>query len=146
MFRLPSFSQPISSVLPKLLLVAGFLVSIGGVCVLTFLGPGVHRTVSVAEKRRLPPLPRLPHDWVAAAAFPRQFEAWFNDHFFGRDRLVELHNILRLRVFQQSTNASVVVGQQGWLYFNHLDDYSGLVRYSPLDDYRGLMRVPSKVL
>lgn len=65
------------------------------------------------EKRVLAQLPsvRPLHE------LPRSFEAWYNDHFGFRNRLIRWHNILKAQMLRTAPNTEVVIGKDGWLYF-----------------------------
>jgi alginate O-acetyltransferase complex protein AlgJ len=69
------------------------------------------------EKR--PPAPRP--DNVFSATFPEQFEAYFRDVFGYRADLIAWHNYARVQWLGLSTNPVVILGKQGWRYF----DYQG---------------------
>lgn len=52
--------------------------------------------------------------------------AWVNDHFFLRQELISINNLLNATVFQTSEKDSVILGSNGWLYYGStLDDYTG---------------------
>ncbi len=98
----------------KLLLVTLFLGAIWLPPLLTMLGP--IETISEAEKRRLAPLPKRPPDLRSLKEFPRQFEAFYDDHFGLRRPLVRWLNRLRVTWLGVSPTEWVLVGDKGWLY------------------------------
>jgi alginate O-acetyltransferase complex protein AlgJ len=69
------------------------------------------------EKRTLAELPRTPNSFDAIKAFPRRFEAYYNDHFHFRDVLIRSHNRLKLKILKKSPNRNVLIGKNGWLFF-----------------------------
>jgi hypothetical protein len=74
------------------------------------------KALSVQENRLLAPLPRLPRNPAAAAAFPSQFEAFFNDGFGGRDLLIRALAKIKFHALGTSPSATVLIGKDGWLY------------------------------
>ena len=139
--RPPTRSRVVAA--SKALLTVLFLGTLIAFAVWTLGGPGAGDTVSVVEKRTLAPFPAVPRTFPALTAFPSQFEAWFNDHLAGRAWLFQHHSLLQLRLWHQSSSPDVVIGKQGWLFYNArpfpekplgtiLDDYRGLVRLSPM--------------
>src|SRR5260370_291600 len=82
-------------------------------------------TAGLEEKRLLAPPPALKLEWKALKDFPGQFEAYFNDHFGFRDRLIRWHNYAKVRWLRVSPSPKVFVGRRGWLYYaaeHGLDD------------------------
>ena len=50
---------------------------------------------------------------------------WFSDHFFLRQELISLDNLISAKIFETSGSDSVVLGKNGWLYYaDTLDDYA----------------------
>ena len=50
---------------------------------------------------------------------------WFSDHFFLRQELISLHNLISAKVLGTSGADSVILGRNGWLYYaDTLADYS----------------------
>ena len=74
-------------------------------------------TVSVKEKRRLNPFPKLDTagDWVA---FPQAFEAYFADRFKYRQPLTHFHHRLTINAFDRSPTPKVLISDNGWLFLN----------------------------
>ena len=59
-----------------------------------------------------------PHLWGGETLnyqYGRQFEKWFNDHFFGRDMLISLYMNIQ-KVVDGKGNNHVMVGSKNWLY------------------------------
>ncbi|GAB4420828.1 MAG: hypothetical protein Fur0044_17950 [Anaerolineae bacterium] len=68
-------------------------------------------------------------DWKTLATFPAQFEAFFNDHFGFRNRLVEAYSLLSVAL-ESSPNSQIVVGTEGWYY------YAGSGEVNNVENYR----------
>lgn len=78
------------------------------------------------EKRPLARRPNLPATGVQWRPFPRQFEAWFNDHLGFRSSLIRWHNYVLLDMVRSSpARSDVVLGSDGWhfLWNAHLMEY-----------------------
>lgn len=51
---------------------------------------------------------------------------WLKDHFFGRQELISVHNKAVSTVFDTSSSDDVILGEDGWLYYEPtLGDYTG---------------------
>lgn len=89
------------------------------------------------EKRAMAALPALPRTLAEIEAFPRAFEAWFNDHYELRQQMIEWNNLARVKATGVSPNSNVVLGSDGWLFLgNHdytLEDLAGNLPFSPED-------------
>jgi len=70
-----------------------------------------------AENRELASFPRLESVWQSPAGFGAGLNAWFEDHFGFRARLVRWYGESRLRVFGVSPSASVIAGRDGWFFY-----------------------------
>jgi hypothetical protein len=62
--------------------------------------------------------PELKNGLSSVTSFPRQFEAWFNDHFGFRRPLIHGLSHLRVRALGVSASTNVLLGRHGWLYYN----------------------------
>jgi hypothetical protein len=97
---------------------------LAAVIVLLLLAPSLgmlaspYRDRSVMERRllaRFPPPPRRPADWTA---YPGALDAYFRDHFSGRERLIFAHLWLNARVRLKPASAGgtpVLKGEGDWL-------------------------------
>jgi len=65
----------------------------------------------------------------AAAQFPGQFKYYYADHFGFRNLLIRLHGLLMLKVLGVTSNPSVILGKDGWLY---------LANDGSIEDWRNL--------
>jgi hypothetical protein len=79
-----------------------------------------------AENRELAQFPEWTGDWTSVAAYAGGFDAWFEDHFGFRARLVRWFGESRYFGLHVSPAATVVRGKGSWLFY--ADDFS-------LDDY-----------
>jgi hypothetical protein len=95
------------------LLFAGLLVA---PTVRNLLGPP---PAAASENRALAPWPKWQASAWAAADFPSRFEAFYNDHFGFRYKLIDWHNHVRVRYLGLSSSPQVCLGKEGWLYFQH---------------------------
>lgn len=64
--------------------------------------------------------------------YPQQFEEYYNDHLPFRTQLVRANNALFLNVFKQSPVDKVIMGKDGWLFFNPRGKDG-----DPIADYQG---------
>ena len=83
---------------------------------ITLLTPD--QKISWAEKRTLAPLPGFNWTPEAVRTFPGLFEKYYNDHFGLRDSLVFYQQLLSLKLFGVSSSEFVIIGRDGWLFFN----------------------------
>lgn len=58
--------------------------------------------------------------------FPKEFEAYYNDHIPFRNQLIRLNNSIDFFVFGQSSNEGVTIGKEGWLFHSGDDDGNAL--------------------
>lgn len=71
--------------------------------------------VSEQEGRVFSPHPRLWGEETLNYQYGRQFEKWFNDHFFGRNWFISFYNGIQNAIGGKG-NKKVLIGQQDWLY------------------------------
>ena len=121
---------------------AGWLYAVDGVLAALFLIalflPAGHigdQDFSAAEKRKLAAFrPLISSDRGVNYRFGRDFDAWFNDHFFGRSALLDLNAFLFQRTkFPLQSCGLVYSGFDGWYFFsgdNALRNYHNLDLFS----------------
>ena len=89
---------------------------------------------SATENRTLSPMPRLIWTAEGLSQFPSGFEKFLDDRFALRQKLIEWHNRFYIDVFKASPFPAVVLGRNGWLFYNSakrvpaedsLADYAG---------------------
>jgi alginate O-acetyltransferase complex protein AlgJ len=99
-------------------------------------------TPRVSENRAVAAPPGWPRSREAWLAFPRSFDAWVDDHFGFRNRLLRWSQLLKVRWFRVSPTPNVILGKQGWLFlggdvyergFRVVEEHRGLDPYSPAD-------------
>lgn len=86
------------------------------------------------ERRVLLEKPEL--DFTFLDPFPRDYEAYYNDHFNWRNYFIKASAYLNYHAFRQSAiPAKVIIGKDGWLYKAgfQMDMYRGSYRFSPQD-------------
>ncbi len=93
-----------------------FILITGAICTLPLIltlamGNGA---VDQREQRALADWPTIELSRQGIGRLPQQLEAWFNDHFGLRAKLVSVHDRLEYRLLGQSSR--VLVGEQGWLF------------------------------
>ena len=65
----------------------------------------------------LAPRPQLTFDEdVEEENYGTQFEAWYNDHFFGREAMIGLYNNIKYFISPTVGNDRILVGKDGWLF------------------------------
>lgn len=90
------------------------------------------------DKSALAPMPILIKDKQLNTNFISQFDDFFTDQFFFRTTLISAYNGLFERIFKLSGNDKVIVGENGFLFFEEtLDDY---LKINQLSDY-DLLRI-----
>lgn len=81
------------------------------------------------EKRKMNEKPEF--HMAEYAAFPKKYEAYFNDTVPFRNQMIEINNALTYFVFHSSPDPKVILGDDGWLFYSAtLVDYAGVNLYS----------------
>jgi hypothetical protein len=86
------------------------------------------------ELRRRAGFPKFDKGLKSIKEFPVGFENWFNDHFGFRGPLIRALSFARVRTLGVSTSPNVLLGQDDWLYYNHLQlgtDYEEMRPFTP---------------
>ena len=88
------------------------------------------------DENRLPAAwPHLAHwNFTEAQQFTAGLEAYFNDHFGFRKRLIRWSQQWKSRLFRDESGHKVVIGKQGWLYTGELqmvEHYLGIAKFTP---------------
>lgn len=71
------------------------------------------------EKRKMAQKPEFPKNFSEVKFYPKNFEAFFNDNYGFRKTLISWHNKIMDKVFDESPLQRVVIGKDGWLYFDN---------------------------
>ena len=98
------------------------------------------------EKRVRAFLPAVNWTPEALLKFPKQFEAYYNDHFGFRASLIRGFNYLKVFWLHSSPTDSVLIGKDGWLFYwdrYERDSYRRLNPFSPKAEllWKGQLRV-----
>ena len=67
------------------------------------------------ENRKIAPLPKLRADTIRT--FPKEFESYYNDRLPFRSDLIWANSMLDYAVFRTPSNAEIVLGNDGWLFY-----------------------------
>lgn len=95
-------------------------------CLLPSLGLLLGGEEESSEKRTLTSLPSLKTEEGWNRQFLQNMGEYFEDHFGFRNELVTGYSLLTGKLFGTSSQESVVVGTEGWLYYaDSLGDYLG---------------------
>lgn len=94
----------------------------------TYFFWGNRENMEMVEKREAAPFPTM--DIQNYTDFPSSFEAWYNDHIPYRNELIKFHNSVDFFAFGQSPNEKVVIGQEGWLFYNPENDQENPIKQS----------------
>jgi alginate O-acetyltransferase complex protein AlgJ len=101
-----------------------FIVFLGAPAVLPLLGVPAGRLA--VENRPAAPQPPLDGLWDAPTGYGPALAAYIRDAAPFRDHLIRANSRLRLALFNESPVPGVIVGRDGWLFYNlesALDDY-----------------------
>ena len=98
------------------------------------------------ENRTLARFPELKPGLEGLKKFIAGLDAYFNDHFGWRNRLIHLQRRLELGLFPEKSGPSsgVIVGRNGWFFWKEngtIENYEGSRRFSPqyLADWQALL-------
>lgn len=86
---------------------------------------------SASENRALAQLPALSQAASSLAQYRDQFSRYYDDQFGFRESLVQWYYRLKLWL-GDSPSVNVIIGKQGWLFYDHKQDGD------PVGDYRNL--------
>lgn len=81
---------------------------------------------STQENRVLAKKPKLKYNNTINVKFGQEFEKWFNDRFFAREKIIDLYFDIKSRI-SLSGNSKVLVGKEDWLFYkknNGLQNYA----------------------
>jgi hypothetical protein len=92
-------------------LVAAFAISLALPALWGWIDPGSATLANVARE----PLPKQP--W--RRSFPRHFDLFFESHMGLRRALVRAQHAIDYFVFRVAPSASVLLGDDGWVFLNH---------------------------
>ncbi len=97
-----------------------FLILVGAVLCLPAWGLWLDAAKSeTCENRALASFP----EETETISFWKAFEAYFKDHFLGREMVTQAASLARVQLFQSSPRPDkVVIGKNGWLYYMSRSD------------------------
>lgn len=78
--------------------------------------PTPYTTSELKERRSLAEWPVF--SLHSISTYPARFDRYFNDHFGFRNALIHLNTAVRYHVFKSSGSPKVLVGKEGWLFYN----------------------------
>jgi hypothetical protein len=88
------------------------------------------------EKRLPSAFPRWSEPGVSFKTHLAGVEAWFNDHFGFRKRLIRFHHKWKRSLFKESSFSEVIMGRDGWLFYGGgrmIDNHRGTSLLSTSD-------------
>jgi alginate O-acetyltransferase complex protein AlgJ len=110
---------------------------ISGVLVLIFMVviyfPLFNRVFSLSgqshllEKRKMAAKPEF--RWDRMFQYLKEFTPYYNDYFTFRSDLIYLNNLLKVKLFKVSPTPSVLIGKNGWLFYDNPATQPGTVEY-----------------
>ncbi len=83
------------------------------------------------EKRVLAKMPVL--SWDTIEDYPRQLEAYVNDHLPFRDALIRANSRINYYALHTSANRDVIIGKDGWLFYNRVSAGDPIANYKGMD-------------
>jgi len=95
---------------------------------------GVSEGPATQENRQKTPLPPVSLAFTNFRTFAAELTKAYPDVFPFRDWMIRSGNILKMAVSRQSPSKDVVLGRDGWLFYNmemDLEDWLGVDLYSP---------------
>ncbi|MCP4039857.1 MAG: hypothetical protein GY733_23130 [bacterium] len=124
------------------LTVASFLVALVAWCVLSLVhDPG---KIAKSENRFLAATPHYDAGHGGMSSYLAQLDAYLADRVRLRDALITLHARVTVGVFGASPSAKLIIGKEGWFYFNDpvaLAQYRGLAQleFERLETWRRVL-------
>ncbi len=86
-------------------------------------------------EKRLPTfLPQSPRDFSDLKTYPKNFEKFFDDNYGFRKTLIFLNSQISDKIFDESPDARVTIGKDGWLYFDNHNSLLDAVGQATLDE------------
>jgi len=80
-----------------------------------------------SEKRTLAEKPVFSMETIDA--YPKAYEAYYNDHLPFRDLLIKLYNSMQYHIFHTSSSDDVILGKDGWLFYSSQIDGASVQCY-----------------
>lgn len=100
------------------LVIAAFLVALAAPSVDLLVRPHSARGPELYELRYAASRPAFDGSLASFTAYPEAFNAYFDDHFGLRDKLIRGHSILYLFGVRVSPRRDLTLGRDGWLFYS----------------------------
>jgi hypothetical protein len=98
------------------------------------------------EKRAPAPFPDLKQGISHLPVYTKGLEAYFNDHFGYRNRLIQWQKFVQMQVFRTGGTREVLLGRDGWLFYSEKEiaarsSFGRALPFSPqeLADFKTLL-------
>ena len=109
-----------------------FLVLVFGLLSLPMLSMPFFKNQESAEKREMAPFPSVMKDGAVNSRFAGELDDYVRDHIGFRNQMVEGNTILMAKLFRESAEDDVILGQNGWLYYEGtVSDYLNIPTMTP---------------
>ena len=110
---------------------------VSGVLIIIFMAviyfPQINRVISfsgqahLVEKRKMAVQPEF--RWDRMFQYLNHYTSYYNDHFPFRGDLIVVNNLLKVKLFKVSPTPSVLIGKNGWLFYDKPVNQPGTVDY-----------------
>ena len=67
--------------------------------------------------------------------YPMEVEDYYDDHLPFRSKLISLNSLLSYKLLGEASTSDVIVGKEGWLFYNKHDDGNPMLGYKGLNVY-----------
>ncbi|MGD2086218.1 MAG: hypothetical protein PVH61_08545 [Candidatus Aminicenantes bacterium] len=81
----------------------------------------------LVEKRKMAAKPEF--RWDNMFQYLKEFTSYYNDYFTFRSDLIFLNNLLKVKFFKVSPTPKVLIGKNGWLFYDKPGNRPGTVDY-----------------
>ena len=78
------------------------------------------------EKRKLAEKPKIKFGLKALKNYAKHYDMYINDHYGFRDFLIRVNCMIHVNLLHTSPKRDVVLGREGWLYYDNNNDGSDL--------------------
>ena len=109
-----------------------FLVLVFGLLSLPMLSMPFFRDQESAEKREMAAFPEVMKDGAVNSRFAGELDDYVRDHIGFRNQMVKGNTVLLAKLFKESAEDDVILGENGWLYYEGtVRDYLNLPTMTP---------------
>lgn len=87
---------------------------------------------SKTENRVLATRPSLKAIYDKSQNYGQQFEQWFNDHFYSREKIIRFHDYIQRSITKRG-NDKVLIGKDNWLFYtleNSINNFKNTSTFS----------------